>query len=53
VDVVSQVQPYVYDYERIRNKRQAINEVVMVEVYHPKRIQQWIKDGNDIDDYLQ
>ena len=41
-----------YNYMMIREDRKDINRELHEYLYHPSRIDKWINEGNDIEDYL-
>ncbi len=41
-----------YDYEAIKIDREELNAELIACMYHPDRIAEWLKIGNDLDDYL-
>lgn len=43
---------YEYNYDRIKNEKKELHHSLMQKLYHPSRIQAWIMNGNEIDDYL-
>lgn len=41
-----------YDYDRIKRERLDLNRELREYIYHPRFIQKWLDDGNDIEDYM-
>jgi hypothetical protein len=42
-----------YDYEAIKKHNHVLHEQLIINLYHPRRIQKHIDNGNDIDTYLE
>ena len=43
---------FTYDYKRIKEFKKDLNEEVISTMFNPIRIQKFIDDGNNFDDYL-
>ena len=43
---------FTYDYKKIKEEREELNEEIIKSIYHPKFIKKFIEDGNNIEDYL-
>jgi hypothetical protein len=38
------------DYQKMKESKREINQAIIAEVWHPKRIQRWIEQGFDLED---
>jgi hypothetical protein len=38
------------DYQKIKDSKRELNEAIITEAWHPKRIAKWIEQGIDLED---
>lgn len=41
-----------YDYDLIEDDNKLIHEELQMYIFHPSRIQKWLDDGNELEDYM-
>ncbi len=51
---VGEYHPWIYSYnfKALSESKQDLHENLIAELCHPRRIEKWLLDGNDLDDYL-
>lgn len=42
---------FTYDYEGIKKIKNDLNNQIIARLYHPTKIQTWIENGNEVEDY--
>ena len=50
IHIDSIVEPYNYTF--IKEKNKAINKEIIEHIYHPSKLQKWVDDGNEPEDYM-